>query len=437
MTDRNPVFNWQLIIGFILVAAGALFLVDLFLEIDIMRNYWPLLIVLLGLTFFVGMIPAKSGGAWLAIPGAVITTAGIIFYIHNTFNLWVTWTYAWALLISAVGVGMLIMNISLKRRGLRTAAGWVIGVGLVLFVLFGIFFEIIMDLAGLSINSGVFLGSGLVLLGLFVVLSRFIFSTEPAKSKIEKKPAISEDKPPMETKTEPAATVSEEPQEAEEPIKETILPLEEGVEFTQLVFDVAGDVFIEQGDICKLRIEGEKELVQKIKTEVTEDTLSIVFQSDAMGLKSLKWIGRESKVQYFITVKSLTGLTLSGVGNIQSEKISGETLSLLHSGEGRIILKNINYQALQVSLEGLGEILLEGEAQTQDLDLSGLGTYKAQDLKTWEANVTVSGAGTAKLWVEETLNASLTGAGSILYKGQPAVEKSTKGLGKIGPLDAG
>lgn len=430
MADKKSVFNWQFFIGFILVVSGGLFLADQFLEIQIMRNFWPLLVVLLGLTFFIGMILARRRGAWLAIPGAVITITGIILYVHNTFDLWVTWTYAWALLISAVGIGMLIMNIYLKRRGLQTAAGWVIGVGLVLFVLFGIFFEVIMDLAGLSNNSGVFLGSGLVLLGLFVVLSRFLFSTKPKKPVVEKKPVKPKKSVAEKVEVEPSAPISEESLK-----EETTVPLEEGIAFTQLTFDAAGELFIEQGDACTLRIEGDQDLIDKVKTETADETLSITFQSDENGVKKLKWIGKESKVQYFVTVISLNGLTLSGVGNIHAENLSGGSLSLLHSGEGRLILKGLEYQELQISLEGLGEILLDGKVQSQDVDLSGLGTYNAEDLQTREANVTLSGAGTARVWVEEELNATLTGAGNILYKGQPALEKSITGLGTIKPLE--
>jgi hypothetical protein len=435
MTDQKPVFNWQFFLGFILVAAGGLFLADQFLEIQIMRNFWPLLVVLFGLMFFVMMILARRRGAWLAIPGAVITIAGIILYVHNTFDLWVTWTYAWALLISAVGIGMLIMNAYLKRGGLRTAAGWVIGIGLVLFVIFGIFFEIIMDLAGLSVNSGVFLGSGLVLLGLFVVLSRLIFSTKPKKTITDKRPLEPKKEVAKEVEAESPLPAADQPLRTDELKKETMISLDEGVEFTQMIFDAAGDVFIDQGSICTLRAEGDQDLIDQVKTEVEEDTLSIIFETEEQGLKKLKWIGEESKIKYFITLKSLGDLTLSGAGNVHADTLSGESLRILHSGEGRLILKGLNYQELQVSMEGLGEIFLEGEVQSQDVDLSGLGTIKAEDLRSRESNVTVSGAGTARVWAEEELNATLTGAGSILYKGQPEIEKSIRGLGHIKPLE--
>ena len=126
---NKSVFKWQIYLGFILIVTGGLFLVDQFLDLEIMSFFWPLLVVLFGLTFFVGMLLSGKRAAGLAIPGAVITTAGVLLSIQNTFQLWVTWAYAWALLISATGLGLLMMNFYLKRLSLQRAAGIIIGIG--------------------------------------------------------------------------------------------------------------------------------------------------------------------------------------------------------------------------------------------------------------------------------------------------------------------
>jgi hypothetical protein len=174
--NRKHIFNWQMFLGVVLVVTGGLFLVDQLLGIQIMAYFWPLLVVLFGLTFFVSMLVGGRKGAGLAIPGAVITTLGTLLFIQNAFNLWATWTYAWALLTTAAGLGMLIMNGYLKREGLRRAAGVVIGIGLISFVVFGVLFEVILNISGANIYSGIFLGAGLILLGLFVVFSRPLFA---------------------------------------------------------------------------------------------------------------------------------------------------------------------------------------------------------------------------------------------------------------------
>ena len=176
MSNNKSLINWQLFLGLLLVLTGGAFLADLLLPgVRIMAYGWPLIVVLLGVIFLIGMLMAGRKGAGLAIPGVLITSLGLLLFLQNTFDLWLTWTYAWALFISAIGIGLLLMNLYLKRVGLRKAGGVLIGIGLVLFVIFGIFFEIILDISGENNASVVFLSLGLVLLGLFVIFKRFLF----------------------------------------------------------------------------------------------------------------------------------------------------------------------------------------------------------------------------------------------------------------------
>ncbi len=420
MSQKKFDFNWQLYLGVVLVVTGGLFLADLLLDIQIMRFYWPLLVALFGLTFFIGMLFAGRRGAGLAIPGAIITTIGLLLFIQNTFNLWVTWTYAWALIISATGLGMLIMNIYLKRVGLRRVAGLLIGLGLTLFVIFGLLFEIILNITGTDVESGLFLGGGLVLLGLFVILSRPLFSRAEsigAKS----------DQSPIDVEFEAADAIPQ-------PSEKAVSPLAQDETFSGLRFESVGRVYLLQGESCGLKIDGEDEFLNKIKTEVNDGTLSIKYDADVTDWTGLAWIGKEYRVRYFVTVRDLTAITLAGAGGINGEKLEGESLTLKHSGAGSLNLKGLRFTGLKVDLGGLGEIRLAGEVQTQHVDLSGAGSYHAEALQCQQGDVTISGAGSARVWVSESLKANVSGAGSIKYKGSPSVEKANTGLGSIKPL---
>jgi len=185
MTEKRKVFNWQFYFGLVLIVTGGLFLADQFMAVNIMSFFWPLLIIFFGVTFFIGMVFAGKRGAGLAIPGTIITTIGLLLFFQNTFKIWVTWAYAWGLLISAVGLGLLIMNFYLKQINLRRVAGLLIGIGLLLFVIFGVLFEVILDISGTNLNSGLFLGGGLVALGLFVIFSRPLFSRKRKQQAVE------------------------------------------------------------------------------------------------------------------------------------------------------------------------------------------------------------------------------------------------------------
>jgi hypothetical protein len=68
------------------------------------------------------------------------------------------------------------------------------------------------------------------------------------------------------------------------------------------------------------------------------------------------------------------------------------------------------------------------------VDLGGAGSYIADQLKSQAANVSLSGAGSARVWAEVELNAHVTGAGSIKYKGNPHITQSSTDLGNIKPL---
>lgn len=436
MAKEKSVFNWQFYLGFVLVVTGGLFLADQLLETNLMRIFWPLLVVLFGITFFVGMIFAGRKGAGLAIPGAIITTAGILLFIQNTFDLWITWTYAWALLISATGVGLLMMNIYLKKPTLRKISGWIIGIGLTLFVLFGVFFEVILEIAGTSVNSGLFLGGGMVLLGLFIIFSRPLFAEERKEPEMEAKEEAKEEVETFEAEFKEVEEV-EAVEDLEEiaASEEVVLgPLPEDTLFTGLHFKSLGEVYLIQAESCSLKIEGREDLITKVKTDVQEGVLSIIYDSEDADWSDIEWISGDHDIRYYVTLENLQVLNLEGAGSVQGTNLQGETLSMAHSGSGAIILKRLQYQELDLDLSGLGEIQIEGEVQKQNLDLSGAGNYKAENLQSQVANVTLSGSGLVQIWVEEELNADLSGAGSIEYKGDPKVEESNTGVGRIKPL---
>ena len=198
MAKKSRILNWQFYLGVILVVAGGLFLVDQLTGLHLMRTYWPLLIVFLGLAFFVAMLVSRQTGSGLAIPGSLFVMIGLLLFIQQFFQLWSTWAYAWALLISAIGVGLLIMNISAKRVSLRRVAGLLIGIGLVLFLILGFFFEIILKISGPGVEGRVFFSAGVVLLGLFVLFSRPLFAkSHPEGETANVPPVITVDAVPV------------------------------------------------------------------------------------------------------------------------------------------------------------------------------------------------------------------------------------------------
>jgi hypothetical protein len=136
--------------GIILVGLGLLFLVQQGLGIDIGRFAWPLFVLLPGFALLIGFAVGPRSAAGLAIPGCVVTTVGLILAIQNTFDLWQTWAYAWALIPASVGLGLRLQSERLRQpRAMHVGTRMFEGFLLAFVVLF-VFFELILNLSNFT-----------------------------------------------------------------------------------------------------------------------------------------------------------------------------------------------------------------------------------------------------------------------------------------------
>ena len=164
------------VLGAILVVLGALFLAGQLAPVsfDVGHYGWPVVVILPGLAFLAfGLF--LDGASGLVIPGSIITIAGLVLAVQNTFDLFATWAYAWALVApGGVGLGIALQGIvrhspAETRAGLRVAT-----VGLVLFLAFGAFFEGIIHISGRDLGIVGRFGVPLLLIGagIWLVVNR-------------------------------------------------------------------------------------------------------------------------------------------------------------------------------------------------------------------------------------------------------------------------
>jgi hypothetical protein len=158
--------------GILLILLGALFLVFQIIDINFWGELWPAIIIGVGLLFFVAMLVTGRGSGALAIPGSIITMVGLILLFNNTFGFWETWAYTWTLIIVAAGIGINIFGRYTRQENARQSGSVVARIGLVLFVLFGIFFELFVGLTGVFEGSSLLWPILLILLGVYLLLAR-------------------------------------------------------------------------------------------------------------------------------------------------------------------------------------------------------------------------------------------------------------------------
>ncbi len=144
-----------MVFGIVLVVVGALFLALRVADISLGSRSWPLWIIVPGLAMLLGSlaIPPRSG-LGLAVPGAILATAGAILWVQEAYGLYGTWAYAWTLVVpTAPGVAMLLYggvrgDRDLAADGLRAT---LTGIGL--FLGFGLFFEGVIGISGHRIEN--------------------------------------------------------------------------------------------------------------------------------------------------------------------------------------------------------------------------------------------------------------------------------------------
>lgn len=171
-TSRNRV---SLILGALFVLAGLLLLVGQQLGFSGMGNFWPLIIVLVGAGFFIGMVMSGKQSGGLAIPGSIITMVGAILFFQNVLGWWETWSYAWALIIVAVGAGVWIDGAWTNQPELRSKGWRTMRAGLILFLVFGVLFEFLYSIVGISSHgSGLFWAVMMALLGLILLVIQLV-----------------------------------------------------------------------------------------------------------------------------------------------------------------------------------------------------------------------------------------------------------------------
>ncbi|RPH60268.1 MAG: DUF2807 domain-containing protein, partial [Chloroflexi bacterium] len=187
------------------------------------------------------------------------------------------------------------------------------------------------------------------------------------------------------------------------------------------------EVTIQQGETEKISIEAEDNLLPQLRTQVRNGTLYI---ENSEGDWS-KRVNPTKTVKINITVQNLEKVDFPSAGSVRIEGVKSESLRVSASGAGEIKMVKLDVRSLDCRLSGAGSVTADGVADKIELRISGVGSFDGEDLAGQSADVNISGAGSATLWVKSELSATISGAGSVDYYGSPSVSKTISGVGSV------
>jgi len=140
-----------------------------------------------------------------------------------------------------------------------------------------------------------------------------------------------------------------------------------------------------------------------------------------------------TQLTIYTNSKNLKKAQMSGVGELYLRgEVNAENFDLDVSGVGSIRTDSLLCENLNVSVSGVGNAQLIGAAKEASFSVSGVGNIKAFDFLVQSAKCTVSGVGDIEVYPKAKLDATISGPGTIKYKGTPdSINSSVSNPGKL------
>ncbi len=154
--------------------------------------------------------------------------------------------------------------------------------------------------------------------------------------------------------------------------------------FTKISMQGVDDVYITYGTEQSVRVEGQANIISRIKTRVVNGTWYIELEDGNY---------RDYDLTYYLQVPVIEG----------------------------------------VQSDGTGDVIISDPLQADDISirLVGTGSFLGFLLSADECNIDIIGAGICEITVNNALDVKIEGTGSVYYKGSPQVNTDIEGTGKV------
>lgn len=206
------------------------------------------------------------------------------------------------------------------------------------------------------------------------------------------------------------------------PIQETDRDYDQ-TDFDRLEMGNAFRVTVEESTIYSIHVRGDRRNLDDLDVHKSGSTLVIRFEKDG---------NRKHETYVDITMPKLRAANFSGasVPIIKGFNEPEDALDLFLSGATKAQL-DATYKSVKAVLSGASELIMTGNGDALDTELSGASILKAFNFPVRTATMNVTGASSGQVRVSEELNAVASGSSSVLYRGDPEVNADTSGNSSV------
>ena len=187
---------------------------------------------------------------------------------------------------------------------------------------------------------------------------------------------------------------------------------------------VNGDtrVFVRRGATQRIEVRAQPNVLDAINTNVSNGVWDLSFDRCLRSHKT---------VEVHMTVLELSSVEMIGSGRIElQDEFDTNDFRAVLDGSGHL---RISVSAAKVTsrLTGSGTIDMRGNADVEELNLSGSGNIKSFGLSSESAGVVLSGSGSVEVNAASDLAVTISGSGNVYYQGNPTINSNISGSGKV------
>lgn len=153
---------------------------------------------------------------------------------------------------------------------------------------------------------------------------------------------------------------------------------------------------------ASLEIEGDENVLDFVKTDVN---------SNILRLENSQNYSVSEPIRVRISVPNLEGLAVNGAGHID--------------------VKGVKNDKFEIDTNGAPAITVAGTTKMVDIAANGAGKVDAQNLHATRAVVDARGVARVEVDVSDQLDVEISGPASVNYNGNPSVNKTIHGPGKL------
>jgi hypothetical protein len=193
------------------------------------------------------------------------------------------------------------------------------------------------------------------------------------------------------------------------------------------------NLVITQGSSIQIRVEGGKNILSAIKTEVTDSTLLI------HNIMKCNWVRSfDREVTVYLTAPYLREIRYEGSGDVKTEgQLTLDSLQLsIYGGAGSFDL-DLDIKNLKLAMHyGTADVTVKGKALITTIFANSFGPFYCTGLISNIVYVRNSGTNNCYVYARHILEVEIPSVGDIYYSGDPYdIKMNVTGTGKLLKMD--